>query len=177
VADTVHVALVGLPGAGKTTVAREVGALLSRPVLDFDHEIEQREGRSIAEIFAQFGEEYFRSREAALTEEVRHFPPAILSPGGGWMTRASTVALIRPVTRLVWLQVSPRVALARLGGNPTTRPLLMKGNPEDVLSDLTRSRGPLYREADAAIDTEVLTLQEVVRQVAQLASFWTGGVG
>ena len=173
----VHLALIGLPGAGKSTVAALAGARLGRRTVDFDQEIERREGKTITQIFSQRGEEYFRDLEASLTLELRDVPAAILSPGGGWVTRPETVEIVGSRTRLVWLRVSPKASLARLQGNRMERPLLMKGDPETVLTGLLDMRRVLYEASDAALDTEVLTLHEVVSQVAQLATFWDSHVG
>lgn len=172
-----HLALVGLPGAGKSTVAAALGARLGRAVVDFDVEIERREGRTISAIFEAEGEAYFRALEASLTTELRDAPASILSPGGGWVTRPETVAVIRARTRIVWLQVSPATALARMGGNRIARPLLMKGDPEAILTRLEADRRSAYAGADAVVNTEVIGLQELVDQVAQLATFWGSGVG
>lgn len=175
--DPFHLALVGLPGAGKTTIARQLGAHLGWPVLDFDEEIERREGRSIATIFEQEGEEYFRERERLVTESLVESPPAILSPGGGWITRPATVAVLGNRLRLVWLRVSPAAAVRRMGGNRSARPLLMKGDPASILGRLEAERERFYARADAAVNTEVLAQQQVVLQIAQLASYWGAGIG
>lgn len=172
-----HLALVGLPGSGKSMVARQLGELLQRPVVDFDAEIERRQGARVSEIFARHGEEHFRRLEAELTRELVSAPGSILSPGGGWVTRPEVVDLIRPRTRLVWLKVSPRVAIRRMGARVAARPLLMKGDPRDVLAELGAVRERYYSEADATVDTEVLTVQQVAERVAQLASRWDAQVG
>ena len=147
------------------------------PVVDFDAEIEAREGRSVGAIFESEGEEYFRGLERALTEELASAQAAILSPGGGWVTRPATVALIRPRTRLLWLRVTPSTALARMAGNRSARPLLMKGDPAAILARLEAEREAIYSASDAILNTEVLTLQQVTAQAIQLASFWQRGVG
>ncbi|MBC7897443.1 MAG: AAA family ATPase [Cytophagaceae bacterium] len=177
VREPFHLALVGLPGAGKTTVARSLARELAWPMLDFDEEIERREGRAIARIFEESGEDYFRARERDVTAELTDAGPTILSPGGGWITRSGTVDLIRNRTRLVWLRVSPGAAIRRMGGNRSARPLLMKGEPEAILARLEAERARFYAGSDAAINTEVLTQQQVVLQIGQLASFWGARVG
>jgi shikimate kinase len=151
--------------------------MLQRPVIDFDAEIERRLGISVAQVFETHGEEFFRKQEADLSRELVEAPPAILSPGGGWVTRPEAVEIIRHRTRLVWLKVSPKAALRRMGARVASRPLLMKGDPRDILGELARLRERYYREADAVVDTELLTAQQVAEHVAQLASRWDAQIG
>jgi shikimate kinase len=172
-----HVALIGIPGAGKSTVARFAADILNYPLVDFDKTIERRAGRTIAEIFRDQGELAFREMEAALTQELVSAPASVLSPGGGWVTRPDVVALIRPRTLLVWLTVSPAVAVRRMGAGVSRRPLLMKGDPAAVLAGILAEREGLYSMADVTIDTEVHTPQAVAHHVARLASGWPGRVG
>lgn len=172
-----HVALIGLPGAGKSTVARLAADRLNYPLVDFDTAIERRAGATIREIFEQRGELAFREMEAELTRELMTAPASVLSPGGGWVTRPEVVDLIRPRTILVWLQVSPATSVRRMGAGVSRRPLLMKGDPEAALSGILAEREPLYAAADIAIDTEVIAPQAVAVQVARLASGWQGRVG
>jgi hypothetical protein len=107
--------LVGLPGAGKSTVGRAVAERLARAFLDLDKEIERRELQSITEIFAMKGEPYFRESERNLTQEIRESGNMILSPGGGWVANPEVVRLLRPPGQLIYLKVRPETALKRLG--------------------------------------------------------------
>ncbi len=109
-----HLVLVGLPGAGKSTVGGLVAAKLGRSFLDFDLEIERREGMPITQIFGERGEGGFRELERKLTEELRDFGNMVLAPGGGWITDPAVVGLIRPPARLIYLRVRPETALKRL---------------------------------------------------------------
>ena len=97
-----HIILVGLPGAGKSTVGTILAQKLGRTYLDFDIEIERREGMPIAQIFGELGEGGFRELELKLTEELKDLGNMVLAPGGGWITQPQVVALIRPpaATRL-----------------------------------------------------------------------------
>ena len=164
-----HTILVGLPGAGKSTVGAAVAELLQRGFLDFDIEIERREASPVSVIFAERGELYFRRRELALTEELREVGNMILSPGGGWITNPEVVGLLRPPSRLIYLHVSPETAIERMGASDSSRPLLQRGQPIHVLRELLIQREPLYRAADHIVDTELFDLQEVINRVARLA--------
>lgn len=165
-----HVILVGLPGSGKTSVGKAVAERLGRTFLDLDLEIERREGRTITEIFATQGEEYFRKKERALTEELRELGNMILSPGGGWVTDPDTVGLLRPPGRLIYLRVRPETVLRRLGPHRSTRPLLMRPDPLGELKRLLAQRQAAYESADHLVNTELIDLQTVIEKVSELAS-------
>jgi shikimate kinase len=169
-----HVVLVGLPGSGKTTVGRALAARLGRPFLDFDEEIERREGRSIREIFADRGERYFRSLERRLTEEMRDAGGGmVLAPGGGWVTVRRLVEMLRPPAAVVYLATQPATALDRMGTERQLRPLLDSGDPLAALSRLFEQRRGLYEAAaDLVIETEVLDLQGVTEQAAAWISLF-----
>jgi shikimate kinase len=164
-----HLVLVGLPGAGKSTIGRAVAERLSRTFLDFDLEIERREGKTIAEIFGEKGEGHFRGLERALTEELRLMGNMILAPGGGWVSNPDVVALLRPPARLVYLRVRPETALKRLGSERSTRPLLMRPDPLGELRRLLTARKALYESADHVIEAELLAVEEVIKRVSSLA--------
>jgi shikimate kinase len=164
------VILVGLPGSGKTTVGGAVAQQLNWPFIDFDKEIERRERSTIAEIFRTRGEGGFRGIEADLSRELAGLSEAILAPGGGWVTQPAAMALLRPPGRMIYLRVSPEVALARMGGGASLRPLL---EGEDALGSLRRlydERRGAYSAADLEVDTEALDLQEVINRVRQFAA-------
>jgi shikimate kinase len=164
-----HLVLVGLPGAGKTTVGRAVAERLSRTFLDFDQEIERREAKSIVEIFGEKGEGYFRGLERALTEELRLTGNMILAPGGGWVTDPEVMQLLRPPAMLIYLRVRPETALARLGAERSTRPLLMRPDPVGELCRLLEARKAAYESADHVIEAEHLDVEEVIKRVSSLA--------
>jgi shikimate kinase len=165
-----HLVLVGLPGAGKSTVGLAVARRLGRPFVDLDVEIESRGGRSVSELFRVDGESEFRKLEHAATAALVGSAPAVIAPGGGWMTRPETVALLRPHAVLVYLRVSPASALARLGAGVARRPLLAGDDPIAAIQALEAARAPLYATADRVIDTEALDLQDVVESLVQMTS-------
>ncbi len=172
-----HLVLVGLPGAGKSTAGPLVAAALGRPFLDFDVELAARSGQSVAALFATRGELAFREMECSLTDELALAPPKVLAPGGGWISNPHVVARLRPPGRLVYLQVSPGTALARLRTDAVVRPLLQGGDPAARLAALWEQRHPLYCTADVILDVENLSPQEVAESVVALARDHALGVG
>ena len=168
--NTPHVILVGLPGAGKSTVGLAVAERLNRAFLDLDVEIVRREGASIGEIFAEKGEHYFRTKERELTEELRLVGNMILAPGGGWIANEDVAAMLRPPARMIYLKVTPETALKRLGPERMSRPLLTRPDPMGELRRLLEQRKTAYEAADYVVDTELLKLQRVIDRVAELAT-------
>lgn len=164
-----HLILVGLPGCGKSDVGRRVAEQTGRGFLDFDAEIERREGMPVSRIFAEQGEPRFRQLEQGLTRELQELGGMILAPGGGWITNPDVVALLRPPGRLVYLQVKPETALKRMGASTEQRPLLMRPKPLEELKRLFEERRLLYEGADLTVDSQHLTLQEVIDAVVAFA--------
>jgi shikimate kinase len=163
-----HLILVGLPGAGKTTVGALLATALERSFLDFDTEITRREGKSIPEIFGQDGEDHFRQLEHALTMELQELGNMILSPGGGWVTRPDAVSLLRPPARLLYLKISPGVAMLRMGATATGRPLLNRPDPRGELDRLLAARRAVYETAEVVVNVDQLDPQRVTERIIEL---------
>ena len=172
-----HLVLVGLPGAGKSTVGRAVARKLQRPFVDFDIELERRERQTVRQLFAERGEPAFRALEVSLTRELAGMQPSVFAPGGGWITNPGVVELIRPPGRIIHLKVSPAGALKRLGSARASRPLLMESDPAAVLDRLWASREALYAMADGEVDTEVVDFKRVADKVVLLARGLDAGLG
>ena len=164
-----HLVLVGLPGAGKSTIGRQLAKALGRPFLDFDVEIERRTGKTVARLFVEQGEPAFRAREVALTRELSAAPPMVLAPGGGWVTNPEVMSLLRPPGRIIHLKISPEGALRRLSRARVVRPLLRSDDPASVMHGLWAKRAGLYGQADIELDVEVLDSQQVVKEIIALA--------
>lgn len=160
-----HIVLVGLPGSGKTTVGALLADKLGKAFLDFDAEIERREGKTISEIFGEKGEGHFRELERKLTEELKDIGDMIVAPGGGWITHPEVVALIRPPAKLIYLRIRPETAFKRLGGSSGGRPLLNRPDPLGELRNLLEARKLMYQAADHEISAELLTPEQVAEKV------------
>ena len=146
------VVLVGLMGAGKSTVGRGLAAALQLPFRDADREIEQAAGRSVSEIFAELGEPAFRDGERrVIARLVTQEPPHVLAAGGGAFMDAETRVLVRERALSVWLKADLEL-LARRVGRRNTRPLLIGRDPMEVLSALAEQRHPHYAEAHVTVE-------------------------
>jgi shikimate kinase len=151
-----RVVLVGFMCSGKSTVAAELARRLGWEALDLDRVIEAREGRTVARIFRESGEAYFRALEAAATAEAAERTGVVLAPGGGWITNPALLERLGPGTLSVWLQVSPETVLARAGPDRAARPLLDVPDPLAAVRRLLAEREPLYRLAAHAVSTDTL---------------------
>jgi shikimate kinase len=168
--QSAHLVLVGLPGSGKSTLGRRVAREVGVPFLDLDEEIASREGRTVAEIFAESGEPYFRAREREVTAELRARPPMVVAPGGGWAADPGNPALLRPPGRIIYLRVSPTIAVRRMGLGVLRRPLLAGPDPVGALEALLARREPAYVTADVVIDTDRRTRQQITAALRQTAA-------
>jgi shikimate kinase len=146
------IALVGLMGVGKTSIGRRLAAALGVPFKDADQEIEAAAGRTVSEIFAEFGEAEFRAGERRVIQRLLDDPPHVLATGGGAFVQAETRALINERALSLWLKADLQV-LARRVARKATRPLLIGRDPLEVLQGQASERYPFYGQAHLSIDT------------------------
>lgn len=146
------IALVGLPGAGKTSVGRQLAARLRLPFQDSDATIEMEAGLGVAEIFAQAGERQFRDLERRAIARLAEGPPCVLATGGGAFLDAGSRALLRARCTIIWLDGDIDTFAARAG----PRPLLDPADPAASLRRLAAARNPVYAEAHLRIDCGAL---------------------
>lgn len=158
------IVLVGLMGAGKTTVGRRLAKKLGLPFVDSDHEIEKAAGMSVAEIFECFGEEDFRSGERRVIERLLDGKPQVVATGGGAFINEATRTLIKEKGLSVWLHADIEVLVERTGRRDT-RPLLKTGNPKEILSRLADERAPYYAQADLKVASSVGPHEDVVADI------------
>jgi len=141
----VSIALVGLPGSGKSTVGRQLARRLGLPFRDSDHEIEQRIGCSIREFFEREGEPAFRDIEQEVIRELTQSGGAVLATGGGAVLRPANREQLRAAGSVVYLRSPPEELFRRLR-HDSQRPLLQVDDPLQRLRTLYEERDPLYRE-------------------------------
>lgn len=148
------IALVGMPGSGKTTMGRRIAKTLGLPFKDADSEIQAAcGGRTVREIFAEWGEAEFRRIERqVIARLLRSEGPIVLATGGGAYMNAETRALMRDVAVTLWLRANFDVLLGRVIKKRSKRPLLAE-DPRGALEKLLREREPLYAEADITIES------------------------
>jgi shikimate kinase len=146
------IALVGLMGAGKTSIGRRLAQRLGLPFLDADAEIEAAAGTTIEEIFRRHGEMAFRDGERRVIARLLDNPTHVLATGGGAFMDASTRELLRSRAITVWLRADLELMLARVGRR-NNRPLLKNGDPRVVLERLMAERYPIYAEADITVES------------------------
>ena len=140
-----RIALVGLPGSGKSTIGRQLARRLGLVSIDTDHVIEQRLGCSIREYFEREGEASFRDVEQAVIDDVTQSHNGIISTGGGSVLRMANREHLHSRSNVVYLRSSPEEIFRRLR-HDMQRPLLQVDDPLTRLRDLHAIRDPLYRE-------------------------------
>jgi shikimate kinase len=163
-----HLVLVGLPGAGKSTVGRLAADRLGCPFMDIDEMITQASGQSVATIFATRGESVFRELEREAMAELLEREPMVIATGGGWAAQPGNLLAAEPRAVLVYLTVSPETAATRLRGSGD-RPLLAGRDPREMLQQMLRSREPCYRQAALEVDGEAGSVDVVAEAVASAA--------
>ncbi|NYE56502.1 3-dehydroquinate synthase [Carboxydothermus ferrireducens] len=160
-----NIILVGLPGAGKTHTGRILARKLKKDFVDLDREIEKETGLTIKEIFARYGERYFRRLEVKKLQELFKLHNAVIATGGGTVERMDARRKLKNLGLVVYLKASPEVIIRRLI-NLENRPILTQGDPLEKLSELYRRRDKFYREvSDIAINTEAKDSSEVVDEI------------
>jgi shikimate kinase len=146
------IVLVGLMGAGKSSIGRRLAQTLDMPFFDADEEVVRAAGRSIPDIFADLGEQAFRDGERRVIARLLEGPPHVLATGGGAFMNPETRALIARKAVSVWLKADIDVLVRRVG-RKSDRPLLHGRDPREALEALARERYPVYAQADITIDS------------------------
>ncbi len=146
------VVLVGLMGAGKSHIGRRLAQRLRIPFVDADHEIEKAAGRSIADIFREFGEQEFREGERRVIARLLDSENMVLATGGGAFMNDETRERILEGSISVWLRADLDLLVKRTSRRDN-RPLLKTGDPREILQRLIDERYPVYAQADITVDS------------------------
>jgi len=166
------IVLVGMMGAGKTSIGRRLAARLGLPFRDADSEIELAAGLTVPELFARYGEPHFRAGERRVIRRLLDGPPLVLATGGGAFMDDVTRAAIRARSTSVWLRCTLPVLLRRVALR-TSRPLLAGGDPAEILRRLMVVRHPIYAEADVVVDCSDEPPEFTTTKVARAVEAWS----
>lgn len=165
------VVLVGLMGAGKSTVGQRLAALMGVNFVDSDSAIEQAAQRSISEIFAQFGEAHFRDGERRVIARLIAEGHGVIATGGGAFADAETRALIQERAIAVWLDCAVDTLVARTARRDS-RPLLRGGDAREILTRLHAERAPAYAQAPIRVETGTLPHHQSALRILEAIERW-----
>lgn len=158
------IVLIGLMGAGKSTVGKRLAAALGVEFIDSDHEISEAAGCSISEIFETYGETMFRDLEKRVLMRLLASGPCVIATGGGAFMNEDIRNLIKQSTLSIWLRAELPVLVERVSRRDT-RPLLKTGDKGEILSRLMSERYPVYAEADMVVDSSAGPHESVVADI------------
>jgi shikimate kinase len=165
--------LVGLMGAGKSSIGRRLAEKLDLPFVDADQEIEAAAGKSIPEIFADHGEPYFREGERRVISRLLENGAQVLATGGGAFMNDETRAAIAAHGISIWLRADLPLLMKRVMKR-SDRPLLKADDPESVMRRLMEQRYPVYATADITIDSRDAQHAQMVNEVLRQLARWQG---
>ncbi|MGI9353082.1 MAG: shikimate kinase [Rhizobiaceae bacterium] len=146
--DGRSIVMLGMMGCGKSAIGKMLARKLNLDFKDADAEIEEAAGRSVAEIFEDYGEKEFRRLETRVIDRILNEGPALLALGGGAFMGEETRKIVAENGLSIWLKADLDLLLERVSRRPGKRPLLNKGNPKEILSNLLEEREPVYALAD-----------------------------
>ena len=170
IASAHRILLVGFMGAGKSSVGPRLAEALGWRFVDVDDRIEEMEDATVSEIFQRRGETYFRAVESAVVSEILGKDRVVIATGGGWAAQRGRLAALPSGSVSIWLQVSAAEAIDRVKDQPGRRPLLDAEDPLDEARKLLAVRSMEYAEADAEVDTDGRTLDDVTARVLEILS-------
>ncbi len=165
------IALVGLMGVGKSTVGRKLAAMLDRDFVDADDAIEAAAQRSVAEIFEEFGESYFRDGERRVIARLLDEHDGVIATGGGAFVDPETRALILERGIAVWIDCDMDTLVERVSRR-NTRPLLRTGDPKEILTRLYQKRQPFYSQAQIHVMSEDGPHADTARRIVEAIQAW-----
>ncbi len=166
-----RIALVGLRGAGKSTLGARLARARGVPFVELDREVEREAGTGLAEVFAMYGQEGFRRFErAALARVLKDYPRAVIAAGGGIVNEPETWRMLREHCYCVWLKASPEEHMKRVLDQGDTRPFRGRAAALEEIRRLLAEREPLYARADATVDTSARPVRQSLAELRALLS-------
>jgi shikimate kinase len=165
------IVLIGLMGTGKSTIGRRIASHLNLNFVDTDHEIERAAQLSVAEIFEQFDEHYFRDGERRVIARLIEEGHGVVATGGGAFINAETRQLLLEKTLCVWLDCDIDTLVSRTSRRET-RPLLRDGDPREILTKLQADRAEAYAMAHVHVSTKDAPHHETTMQVLEAIDAW-----
>ena len=163
------IALIGLRGAGKSTLGAKLAALLDVPFVELDREVEKEAGAPLAEVFAMYGQDAFRRFERRALERVLNTDArAVIATGGSLVTNPGTYELLIERCRCVWLKATAQEHMARVLAQGDTRPFKGRSAALDEIRKLLTDRERLYRRAGAVIDTSGKSVRQSLAELKRV---------
>jgi XRE family transcriptional regulator, aerobic/anaerobic benzoate catabolism transcriptional regulator len=165
------IALLGLRGAGKSTVGKKVARLLGWKFVELDKEIEREAGMSLAELFALHGEAHYRTLEhRVLVSLLTADAPIVVATGGGIVTHNESYNLLKQRAHTVWLKATPQEHWDRVLAQGDQRPMHQRARARAELEELYSERAPLYAQADLVVDTSAMDVERSAHRIAAAIS-------
>ncbi len=165
------IVLVGLMGAGKSTVGRRMAGKLGLPFRDADHEIEAAAGMTIPDMFSIYGEQYFRDGERRVIARLLQDGPMVLATGGGAFMNEEIRRAIAEFGISIWLKADLEILMSRVRKR-SNRPLLQNPDPEGMMRRLMELRYPIYAQANLTVESHEAPHERVVNETIQALSVW-----
>lgn len=159
-----NIVLIGFMGSGKSVVSQRLASRLKRKIISTDEMMVKREGRSIAEIFRDSGEDYFRQCEKKIIKDISRETEGIIDCGGGVVLDPENLASLKEKGILFYLEASPEIIYQRVKGQ-RHRPLLDCENSRARIEELLRARRPFYQQADYTIDADRKSAEQACKEI------------
>lgn len=168
-----NIYLVGMMGAGKSVTGRRLASLLGRRFVESDQLIVEKVGKSIAQIFDESGESEFRKIESGIVREISQSQNAVISLGGGVVTQAENLTLMKKTGIIVYLRAKPETLWNRVRHNKN-RPLLSVADPLKRIQGLLSDRAAQYEKSDVTVDTDEKNPEAVAEEIRSLLEAYSG---
>jgi len=162
-----NIVIAGFMGTGKSTVAKQLARKLKMEFVDTDQVIEENQGMSIADIFARYGEDYFRQQENKLVKELSQRENMVIATGGGTLLSSDNAKMLSQKGEIICLYADPATIYNRLK-RKNNRPLLRGKNVLESINQLLKERKKVYDDIKLKIDTSDLSIKEVVERIIEL---------